>query len=408
MEKSCKKAIAYLKAYRPAVAAESVTVTPCLECPKKDSLIALLRRQLILAGVASDSLKYFKAQVLKFFPKFKVTRLPALEKKKVLDWLEKFKRAGGLLKDFAIHIGRSPETLNRWQKAFDKYGLSGLADKPTKPKNFGNRVPLWVKKHLIVLFVQFPRWTPYQYHSHIRHNPAINWHVSLPVIKRLKSMIEEKSAAEKERILKRWCFAPGTRAWTADFTCILKTPYFKLQVLTVSDHRSRYLLHSSLYLNTSTEIVMKDLEELFIKYGKPGILKVDNGPEFRIELRDQLKDFAVHLVNSPTYYGQFNGAHERIHRKLKEFIDQFSKHQNLTRLVAQIQEFVEQYNYQMPMDSLGGKTPADIFLSDDENFTPAGAEVVTPYEKDGELRMKFTDRDGNPARISVPLSSQET
>jgi transposase InsO family protein len=220
-------------------------------------------------------------------------------------------------------------------------------------------------------------------------------------------MMQEKSKAEKERILKRWCFAPGTKAWTADFTCILKTAYFKLQVLTVSDHRSRFLLHSSLYLNTSTEIVMKDLEELFIKFGKPDILKADNGPEFRIELRDQLKDFAVYLVNSPGYYGQFNGAHERIHRKLKEFIDQFSRHQNLTRLVAQIQEFVEQYNYQMPMDSLGGKTPADIFLSEDEDFTPAGAEVVTPYEKDGELKMKFTDRDGNPARISVPSINQE-
>ncbi len=93
--------------------------------------------------------------------------------------------------------------------------------------------------------------------------------------------------------------------------------------------------------------------------------------------------------------------------KLKEFIDQFSKHQNLTKLVAQIQEFVEQYNYKMPMDSLGGKTPADIFLSGEENFTHENAEIVKPYEKDGELRMKFTDRDGNPARISVPIIPTE-
>jgi hypothetical protein len=406
VEQACKKAMVYLKAYRPQVAVE-VKPAPCSQCAEKDSIIATLRRQVILAGVSADALIFFKAQVLKFFPRFKVTRLPALEKKKVLDWLEKFRRAGGLMKDFARHIGRSPETLSRWQEAFEKYGLSGLVDKPTKPKNFGNRVPLWIKKHLVTLFMQFPQWTPYQYHSHIRNNPTTNWYVSLDVIKRMKSMMQEKSKAEKERILKRWCFAPGTKAWTADFTCILKTAYFKLQVLTVSDHRSRFLLHSSLYLNTSTEIVMKDLEELFIKFGKPDILKADNGPEFRIELRDQLKDFAVYLVNSPGYYGQFNGAHERIHRKLKEFIDQFSRHQNLTRLVAQIQEFVEQYNYQMPMDSLGGKTPADIFLSEDEDFTPAGAEVVTPYEKDGELKMKFTDRDGNPARISVPSINQE-
>lgn len=407
VEKSYKRAVGYLKAYA-AVGKESKPVGAlCGECQSSTELIATLRRRLILHGVELQGLKFFKEQVLKFFPKFKITRLPAQEKKKILDWLDKFKRASGLVKEFSIHIGRSPETLARWQAAYNKYGLSGLVDKPSRPKNFGNRVPLWVKKHLLALFMQFPRWTPHQYHSHIRHNPTTNWYVCLPVIAKLKSIHEEKSTAEKERILKRWCFAPGTKAWTADFTCILKTPYFKLQVLTVSDHRSRYLMHSALYLNTSSEIIMRDLEELFIKFGKPDMLKADNGPEFRIELRDQLRDFAVYLFNSPGYYGQFNGAHERIHRKLKEFIDQFSKHQNLTKLVAQIQEFNEQYNYKMPMDSLGGKTPSDVFLSGEDSFTPAGAEIVTPYEKDGELRMKFTDRDGSSARVAMPIIQQE-
>ena len=357
----------------------------------------------MLIGVALRGLKFFKEQVLKILPRFRITRLPPLEKKAVLDALEKFKAAGGLIKDFAKAIERSPATLAAWQAAYDKYGLPGLADKSTKPKNFGNRVPLWIKKHLVALFIQFPRWTPYQYHSYIRHNPATHWYVSLPVIAKLKTMHVEKSEAEKERLRKNWCFAPGTKAWTADFTSILKTPLFNLQALTVSDHRSRFLFHSALYLNTSTEIVMRDLEELFIKHGKPGLLKADNGPEFRLDLREGLKELAVYLLNSPGYYGQFNGAHERIHRKLKDFIDQFSIHQNLTLLVTQIQEFIDQYNYKMPMDSLGGKTPSEIFLNPDNDFTPDGAEVVTPYEKDGELRMKFTDRDGNPARLSMPL-----
>jgi transposase InsO family protein len=297
--------------------------------------------------------------------------------------------------------------LAAWQEAYDNHGLSGLADKSTRPKNFGNRVPLWIKKHLVALFIQFPRWTPHQYHSYIRHNPATHWYVSLQVIAKLKEMHQEKSEAEKERIRKRWCFAVGTKAWTADFTSLLKTDTFKLQLLTVSDQRSRFFLHSALYLNTSSDIVARDLEDLFIKFGKPGIVKADNGPEFRIELREHLQNLAVYLFNSPEYYGQFNGAHERIHRKLKAFIDAFSEHQNLTKLVAQIQEFMDQYNYKMPMDSLDGKTPSEIFLNGDDSFTPAGAEVVKPYEKDGELRMKFTDRDGAPARVSLPIIPQQ-
>lgn len=401
VEQQYKKAIVYFKDY--SIKKVEPELLPCSDCVEKDGVTSLLRQQLILYGVQLQELIFFKESVLKFFPRFSIPRIPASEKKQILDWSEKFKSAGGLVKDFAKHIGRSPETLARWLAAYEKYGLSGLVDKPSRPKNFGNRVPLWVKKHLLTLFLKYPRWTTYQYHSHIRHNPAINWYVCLPVIKKLKDMYTEKSEAEKARIKKLWCFAPGTEAWTIDFTCILMTPSFKLQVLTVSDHRSRYMLHAALYLKTSVEFIMNDLEDLFIKHGIPNMIKADNGPEFRLELKDELKKMAVHLINSPSYYGQFNGAHERIHRKLKEFIDQFSKHQNLTKLVGQIQEFLDQYNYEIPMDSLDGKTPSEIFLSSTKNFMPKGAEVIKPYEKDGELRMKFTDRDGNLARTSVPL-----
>lgn len=404
VQKQHRQAIEYLRGYSPARRPEPAPeLEPCAECAKQKDLIAALRRQLVIYSVLLRGFELFKEQVQKILPRFRIARLPPLEKKAILDALGKFKCAGGLVKDFAKAVGRSPETLAAWQEAYDKYGLPGLANKSTRPKNFGNRVPLWIKKHLVMLFMQFPRWTPHQYHSHIRHNPATNWYVSLPVIARLKEMHREKSEAEKERIRKRWCFAPGTKAWTADFTSILKTDAFKLQLLTVSDQRSRYFIHSALYLNTSSAIVARDLEDLFIRFGKPEIMKADNGPEFRIELREHLNDLAVYLLNSPEYYGQFNGAHERIHRKLKAFIDDFAIHQNLTKLVAQIKEFVDQYNYKMPMDSLDGKTPADIFLAGEETFTPANAEIVTPYEKDGELRMKFTNRDGNAARVAIPL-----
>jgi len=408
VEKQCKRGMAYLKAYEPSWDAEPSEEKPesCCACPGKDGLIDQLKRQLILAGVATQLLKFFQECVLKFFPKFKVARLPAREKKKILDWLDKFKRTGGLVRDFAKAIGKSPETLARWQDAYDKHGLAGLEDKRTRPKNFGNIVPLWIRNHLITLFVQFPNWTPYQYHSYIRHNPVTHWYVSVPTIQKLKNMHKEASREEKERISKRWCFAPGTKAWTVDFVCLLKTDTFRLHCLTVSDHRSRFLIHTALYLNTSTETIMAEMEELFLRHGKPDMIKADNGPEFRFEFREQLREFSVYLINSPDYYGQFNGAHERIHRKMRAFIEPFGHHGNLMRLVDEIRTFQDQYNYKMPMDSLGGETPSEVFFGND-TFTPNGAEVVTPYEKDGELRMKFSNRDGAPARIGVPVIDPE-
>jgi hypothetical protein len=233
----------------------------------------------------------------------------------------------------------------------------------------------------------------------------MHYAISLPTIAKLKAVHVEKSASEKDRIKKRWAFAPGTAAWTVDFTCLLKTDRYKLQLLTVSDASSRFLFETALFLDTSTDLVIDHLEELFIKYGKPYFIKADNGPEFRIDCRQSLADMAVHLLNSPTYYGQFCAAHERIHRTMKTYIDDFATHCNLQRLVKDINGFRDDHNYRIPLEILDMKTPAQIYFCE-KDFIPKDVEIVTPYEKNGELRMKFANREGKPARMAIALNQQ--
>jgi putative transposase len=279
--------------------------------------------------------------------------------------------------------------------------MAGLADKMSRPHHFANSIPVWLREQLVLLFIKFPQWTPYQYYKYIKGHPAYHWAISVPTIAKLKETHTIRTAEERARLKKLWAFAPGTAAWTVDYTCLYKTDRYKLQLLTVSDHRSRFLFETALFLETSTETLMDHLEELFVKYGKPFMVKADNGPEFRLDCRQDLEQLSVYLMNSPSYYAPFNGAHERIHRTLKEYIDSFAGHCNITRLEANIRSFRDDYNHRIPLESLGMKTPAEIFYSDPD-FLPKDAEVVTPYMKDGELRMKFTDRNGDPARISIP------
>lgn len=365
-----------------------------------EQLVAHLRRQLILNKTSVFILEAFKEFVLKFFPTLKLSRFSPNQKKYLLDMLSKFQRAGGKIKDFCAAIGKSPDTLREWQKRYEKYGMAGLYDKKTRPKYFSTKLPLWLREQLIALFLRYPTWTPWQYHKHLAHNPAINWHVSIPTIIKLHSEHRQRSEDEKNRIKKRWCFDQSIEAWTIDFTTIHKTGNYHLRLLTVSDQRSRYLLDSALFLNASTEKVMDHLMELFIKHKKPFLIKADNGPEFQLQFRDGLKKLSIYLLSSPTYYGQFNGAHERIHRSLKANISLFSEHQNLTRLVSEIELARNDHNFLLPLEVLDGKTPASIFYSD-EDFIPKDCEVITPYLKDGDLRMKFTNRAGGQARMAI-------
>jgi len=404
VHKRVQQGIEYLKRFRCTadVVSRSELEQALAEIKKLNALIQRLRRELVLASVQRQLLRLFKLTVVQFFPRFKNPPLQPYHKKMILDALSKFSKAGGTLKEFAKGIEKCVETLSRWEKAFQKYGLSGLVSKTKRPKNFGHKIPAWIKDELVGLFLKFPRWTTYQYHSYIRHNPVSRWYISLPTIKKLKQIYVERSEEEKKRLKKRWCFAKGSKVWTIDFTSLLKTDHFDLLLLTVSDHRSRFLLPTALFLHTSTQSVIDYLEELFIKFGKPDIIKVDNGPEFRLDCRNQLIELGVYLLNSPQYYGQFNGSHERIHRTLKTYIDDFNTHHNLTRLIEQIRTFESEYNYSMTFDYLEGRTPAAVYFND-QDFAPQNTEIVAPYEKDGELRMKFRARDDAPVRLSMAL-----
>ena len=132
------------------------------------------------------------------------------------------------------------------------------------------------------------------------------------------------------------------------------------------------------------------------------IIKADNGPEFRMDCRAGLEQLGIYLLSSPVWYGQFCGAHERIHRELKTYIDDFDAHRDLGRLVADITRHRDDHNHRWPLEILDMKTPAQVFYSEDD-FVPRDVEVVTPYAKDGELRMKFTNRAGKAARLAMPL-----
>ena len=369
---------------------------------KQTSLISHLRRRLILQSVIIFLLKCFKERVKKFFPKFEVKRFEPFEKKYILDMWTKFQRGEGKLRDFCKNIQKSEETIKSWIQSYEKHGMAGLKDKTTRPRNFSNKIPLWLKEQLLILFIRFPDWSPYQYYKYIKNNPATNYAISIGAIEKLRDITKKRSQQEKDSIKKRWAFEQNFSVWTIDFTCILKTENYKLQLLTVSDQRSRFWFEPILLLDTSTDQVIAHLEELFIKYGRPIMIKSDNGPEFRTDCRKQLNDLGTYLFNSPTYYGQFCGAHERIHRTLKGYISDFSSHKNITRLVSEIQSFTEEYNHVWPHEYLENKTPAEIYFSN-EDFIPKGVEIIKPYEKDGQLRMKFTNRHGKPARMSLDL-----
>jgi len=402
ISKRVKKAEAFFRTFEATVEEDPETQRLRKENQRLQGIITELRLQLIIFATLKFLANCLKERIERFFPRFRLTRFKPREKKYILDMCRKFQRAGGLLKVFCKAIGKSPETINNWQRAYDKHGMAGLCDKPTRPHHFSNKIPPWLMKQLTILFLRFPKWKPYQYHKYMQHNPAIQWSLSVPTVKKMKDIHTRRRLAEQERISKTWVFEPTFDVWTIDFTCLLDAGKYRIELFTVSDHRSRFFFEPALFIQPTTALVMKHLTKLFTIYGKPALIKADNGKEFRTTFREELEEFCVYLLNSPVRHPQFCGSHERIHKELKGFIEKFADHCDLLTLSEQLDYFRENHNFVWTYERLGNKTPGQIYFSEPD-FIPEAKEIVTPYKKEGELRMKFTNRHGGKARMALPL-----
>ena len=87
---------------------------------RQKEIIKTLQLQLLIKSVLMIHLECFKEKILKFYPKFKVTRYSARQKLYVLQMLDKFQRKGGLFKEFCKRINKSPETIKSWKKRYEE------------------------------------------------------------------------------------------------------------------------------------------------------------------------------------------------------------------------------------------------------------------------------------------------
>nr|CAD2171880.1 unnamed protein product [Meloidogyne enterolobii] len=108
---------------------------------------------------------------------------------------------------------------------------------------------------------------------------------------------------------------------------------------------------------TSAKDSIKNLEWLFSHYGIPKVIVSDNGSPFQsFEFKNYCISKGIHQIFSPPYHPQSNGQAER-------FVDYFKRMMNKNwGKINWLQEVLLNYRA-TPHYSLGGKSPAEIFLN---------------------------------------------
>ena len=110
---------------------------------------------------------------------------------------------------------------------------------------------------------------------------------------------------------------PGL-VWSLDDAELARFARHKLHLHQVQDLASRYKFTPWVGARVPGETVAGHLEQLFLRYGPPLVLKRDNGSNLNQQAVDALlARYLVVPLNSPPHYPPYNGGIERAMREMK-------------------------------------------------------------------------------------------
>lgn len=146
--------------------------------------------------------------------------------------------------------------------------------------------------------------------------------------------------------------------WSMDFMSDSMTGNRKFRTFNVIDDCSREALAIEIDTSISSKRVCRILDKLIVIIGKPATLRVDNGPEFTSKdfclwAREQGISIRYIQPGRPMQ----NGYIERFNRLYREAVLDAYLFFDLHQVKQLTQEWMEEYNYRRPHESLGNLTP---------------------------------------------------
>jgi putative transposase len=172
--------------------------------------------------------------------------------------------------------------------------------------------------------------------------------------------------------------------WTVDFKGWFRTRNGqRVDPLTVRDLFSRFILGIGL-LCYQHEPVRRYLQRLFLRYGKPRIIRVDHGSPFAGEGAldlSRLSAWWLRLGIKVEFTGrgqpQDNGAHEQMHRVYQAEVA-CPPAANPRAQQWRTTRWIHYYNYDRPHEALDQREPASLYRKSRRLFRPPVGELKYP------------------------------
>ena len=289
-------------------------------------------------------------------------------------------------------------TLFTWQDAEAEGSLENESSRPEKMPRKSTKEE--VREVLEVIFKK-PDWGVKKLSQYLCRKEIL--YITSSTIWRIKKKLKEELDMDDIRINQRYEFIEPNDCWSIDF---LEFDWQgdTLYLCLIMDDKSRYILDWSITASPTFEFVKELLEQTFERYGKPEVIKSDNGPQFRKKFENQLKEWMIEHHPSPTYCPSYNGKLERKNRDLREIIERFEDDASLEHIFSTIAGSIHEHNHIRPHQSLGGATPYQSY----NGFADKVKAKMEAFKKREKRRKGFKvekqqENQKQDTGVSVPV-----
>lgn len=301
----------------------------------------------------------------------------------------------------------SRKTGYKWLGRYDDGGRRALVNRSRAPHHCPHKISDAIAQLLVSARRGHPDWGPEKLlHWLAPRHPGLAW----PATSTAGDLLAREGLVKKRR-RRRPPHHPGvvppvTTApndlWATDFKGQFRTADgIYCYPLTVTDQHTRFLLACHGLLSTRGTGVRPIFDRLFREYGLPRAMRTDNGVPFASTSLHGLTPLNVwwlrlgiqHQRILPAHPQQ-NGAHERMHKTLKQGAIRPPRSTLATQQRA-FNRFRQEYNHERPHQFLRGRTPGALYRSSLRTYTGAlptleypGHFLVKRVTNAGTIRFK--------------------
>jgi transposase InsO family protein len=283
---------------------------------------------------------------------------------------------GESISELCREYGISRKTGHKFLNRYRTVGLAGLEDHRRRPYTNPNQT----KQLIVDLIIQLKQEKPHWGSAKIKELLSRRYpNIPAPARSTIHLILDRQGLIKKRNQRRIFLKAKPTGLQPSngsnDLWCIDFKGQFRMgdkqycYPLTVTDQHSRFLLSCEALLNTKSESVFPVFEEIFLEYGLPNRIRSDNGSPFASQgilglsrLSVWFLRHGISLERIEPGKPQQNGAHERMHRTLKQSTTRPPEN-NILKQQERFDIFKKEYNYERPHEALQMKTPSEVFIT---------------------------------------------